>query len=180
MATNESLALPFDSSKPFKANCIPYKYLTFTSEAKNKNRLMIQQKFNIHEECSICLESMKHKSVMYTPCSHRFHSKCMFILFENCQSSNYKCPLCRHNLLSSIIKLNSSKITQVIALYMREFNVVDAIANTVGANAVGANAVGANAVGANAVGANAVGTNINNLLYVEGYDDDDDISILIE
>ena len=105
--------LKFDSTKPFNPKAVSYKYMMFTHHAKKKNRLMIQQNFDIEEECPICLESMINKPVMYTPCKHRFHTKCMFTMMGGLQVSNHSCPLCRYDLLTAIMKLYSSNLMRV-------------------------------------------------------------------
>ena len=96
---------PFDSSKPFDPKSVSYKHLTFTAVAKKRNRLMLQQNFDIEEECAICLTSMLNKPVLYTPCKHRFHSRCMFALLGGPHLSRSKCPLCRFDLTPAIMKL---------------------------------------------------------------------------
>jgi len=163
----------FDSTKPFNSKAVSYKYMSFTYHAKKKNRLMIQQNFDIEEECPICLESMINKPVMYTPCKHRFHTKCMFTMMGGLQVSNHSCPLCRHDLLTAIMKLNSSNLYYYI--------VIDVPANIVApANAVApANIVApANAVAP----ANIVAPAPDEIISLfdsisEGeYDDDDDES----
>ena len=73
----------------------------FAESAKNRNRLIIQQKYNDDTECPICMESMLHKSVLHTPCKHVFHITCLFKVFEY-GLMNYKCPLCRHDFVPAL------------------------------------------------------------------------------
>jgi len=110
---NANAILKFDPSIPFNPKSVSYKYMTFTYHAKNKNRLMIQQNFDIEEECPICLENMINTPVVYTPCKHRFHAKCMFTLLGSEHLSKYKCPLCRHDLMTAIMKLYTSNLLRV-------------------------------------------------------------------
>jgi len=119
----------FDFSKPFNSKAVSYKYMSFNYHAKKKNRLMIQQNFDMEEECPICLESMINKPVMYTPCKHRFHTKCMFTMMGGLQVSNHSCPLCRHDLLTAIMKLNSSNLYYYIVVDLPANAVANAVAN---------------------------------------------------
>ena len=79
-------------------NC---KLSKFDEFAKNRNRLIIQQKYNHDTECPICMDSMLHRSVLHTPCKHVFHINCLFKVFQY-GMMNYKCPLCRHDFVSSL------------------------------------------------------------------------------
>jgi hypothetical protein len=142
--------MPFNPCKPFNPKSISYKYMTFTAHAKRKNRLMLQQKFDIEEECPICLESMNDKPVIYTPCKHRFHAKCMFTLLGGEHLSKYKCSLCRFDLTSAIMKLYGDDMRLGLLMIF----LVGAPRNEVVANEVAANEVAANEVAANEVLAN--------------------------
>ena len=107
MATPNENTILFNPSKPFDPSTVYYKPLIYTKAAAEKNRLIIQQNYKFKEDdtCPICIDSMFGKSVIYTPCKHKFHSKCFFMLLASGGDSKYKCPLCRHNLLFALFKL---------------------------------------------------------------------------
>jgi hypothetical protein len=165
MATPDASKL-FDASKPFNPKTVSHKFITFTAAAKRHNRMILQQNYDVEENCPICLDSMLDKPVIYTPCKHRFHSKCMFALLSSQHLSKYNCPMCRHDLWLAVRKIYSSPIVLVSIITIieeeddeeeveNEETGNEATDNEVGANEVGANEVGANAVAANEVGANA-------------------------
>jgi hypothetical protein len=67
------------------------------------NRIIIQSRYDKCEDCSICLESLLNKKISYLPCKHVFHSSCL----NHCFSSKlYNCPLCRHDLIEPLNKIN--------------------------------------------------------------------------
>jgi hypothetical protein len=96
-------AAAFDPSKPFDPSAINYKSLTYSKVAFQKNRLIIQRKYKCEndETCPICIDGMLGKSVIYTPCKHKFHTNCFYTMLA--VSANHTCPLCRRDLLSSLI-----------------------------------------------------------------------------
>jgi len=49
---------------------------------------------------------MNNKSIIYTPCKHKFHYKCFFDMLSVGHFTSSKCPLCRHDLLFALIKLH--------------------------------------------------------------------------
>jgi hypothetical protein len=106
---NENTIL-FNPSVPFDPSTVYYKPLIYTKAAAAKNRLIIQQNYKFKEDdiCPICIDSMWGKSVIYTPCKHKFHSKCFFMLLSSGGDSKYKCPLCRHELMFALLKLYGS------------------------------------------------------------------------
>lgn len=83
------------------------KQRVFAEAAKNYNRFIIQRNYNEHDSnCPICIDSMFHRTVLHTPCKHIFHLTCLFTLFQCGENiNNYKCPLCRNNLINAIISL---------------------------------------------------------------------------
>lgn len=49
---------------------------------------------NEEEECSICLEHLKSKNIIYlSGCKHKFHISCIKEWFKNFDAP--ECPLCR-------------------------------------------------------------------------------------
>lgn len=69
------------------------------------NRIIAQQKYNIDEQCSICLCSMLNKSVIHIPCGHIFHNNCINTVFTSNCLTKYNCPLCRFDIYSALRKL---------------------------------------------------------------------------
>jgi len=67
------------------------------------NRIIIQSRYDKCEDCSICLESLLNKKISYLPCKHVFHSSCLNHCFSN---KLYNCPLCRHDLIEPLNKIN--------------------------------------------------------------------------
>lgn len=90
---------------PFDPSTINVKAIAYSYAASKKNRLIIQRNYNCtqDETCPICIEGMSGKSVIYTPCKHRFHTTCLYTMISISIYGNYKCPLCRHDLLKSLI-----------------------------------------------------------------------------
>ena len=37
-----------------------------------------------------------------TECEHQYHHKCLLEYIEQCNKSNYNCPMCRHQINCSI------------------------------------------------------------------------------
>jgi hypothetical protein len=70
--------------------------------AKNKQRIIIKSKFTENENCSICLSSMYHTTILITPCGHLFHHHCLNMVFTSETSLRYHCPLCRTNVYHAI------------------------------------------------------------------------------
>ena len=67
--------------------------MSFTYHSKKKKRLMIQQNFDIEEECPICLEQLhKGEYQKVLDCKHCFHKKCIDRWFKK---DNDFCPMCR-------------------------------------------------------------------------------------
>ena len=66
------------------------------------DRLILQIKCKIPDDCAICLDTLVNKNVIYLPCKHYFHSNCIKRTFVE---KIYTCPLCRHNLMNSLQKI---------------------------------------------------------------------------
>ena len=66
--------------------------------AYNKQRIIICRKWDKDEDCPICFESLKNKTIKITPCKHKFHLQC-FEKWANSNSNyNWSCPCCRKEL----------------------------------------------------------------------------------
>lgn len=73
----------------------------FAKKPKNANPNIIDNNANyILIECAICIQSIIHQEVSYTPCGHLFCSTCIQNAVTQCE----KCPLC-----NSPIKLGQVK-----------------------------------------------------------------------
>lgn len=69
------------------------------------NRVIVQNKYNSDEECSICLNSMLNKTVLHIPCGHNFHNNCINTVFKSNCLTKYNCPLCRFDIYYALRKL---------------------------------------------------------------------------
>jgi len=74
------------------------------------NRVIVQQKYNKDELCSICLSSMLKQSVLHIPCGHIFHNNCLTSVFKSNCLTKYNCPLCRYDIYSALQKLGFSPL----------------------------------------------------------------------
>lgn len=169
--TNATIVNTFDPSKPFNPKSVPYKHITFTAAAKKRNRLIIQKNFEFEEECTICLASMLNKSVIYTPCKHRYHSTCIFAMMAGPHQSRHKCPLCRFDMSTAIMKLHDDDVR--VVLLMTFLIPVSQRSEVVG-NEVVTNEVVTNEVVTNEVVTNEVVSNEPISLFDEETEVDDD------
>lgn len=71
--------------------------------ASKHQRIILQKKCTIKDDCAICIDSLLAKPVMYLPCKHFFHQSCLNQAFEK---KLYTCPLCRYDLVEALIKIN--------------------------------------------------------------------------
>jgi len=81
-----------------------FKHDTFKHDicAEKHKRLILQKKCkNKDNDCSICLTSLFMRSVIYLPCKHVFHQRC---LNQAVEAKLYTCPLCRYDLLDPLLK----------------------------------------------------------------------------
>jgi len=74
------------------------------------DRMILQSKCNVEDDCSVCLESLLNKKVIYLPCKHYFHSACLNMMIE---AKTYTCPLCRYNLINSLHQIGHNFYTNV-------------------------------------------------------------------
>ena len=86
--------------------------------AKEKKRIILKKTYyappydNDYHDCPICLLTLVNKNVLFTPCGHIFHTKCIKTMFNtnDPESSSYSitkynCPLCRFNMCNSLKKI---------------------------------------------------------------------------
>jgi hypothetical protein len=76
---------------------------TASGIASKYERIILQNKCPMEEECSICLDSLYMKQIAYMPCKHAFHQKCIQYSFTK---KLYSCPLCRYDLIEALKKTN--------------------------------------------------------------------------
>jgi hypothetical protein len=74
------------------------------------DRMILQSKCNVEDDCSVCLESLLNKKVIYLPCKHYFHSACLNMMIK---AKTYTCPLCRYNLINSLHQIGHNFYTNV-------------------------------------------------------------------
>jgi len=102
-----SSSLDLDLSKPFDAIEASCKPTIYANIAAKRNRIILQKKYKCKEDesCPICIDGMRDRSIIYTPCKHKFHSKCFYMMLSVGQMNSYSCPLCRCDLLFALLKL---------------------------------------------------------------------------
>ena len=76
---------------------------SIAENASKYQRIILKKKCTIKDDCSICIDSLLAKPVMYLPCKHFFHQSCLNQAFEK---KLYTCPLCRYDLVEALIKIN--------------------------------------------------------------------------
>ena len=74
------------------------------------DRMILQSKCKVEDDCSVCLESLLNKKVIYLPCKHYFHSACLNMMIK---AKTYTCPLCRYNLINSLHQIGHNFYTNV-------------------------------------------------------------------
>ena len=74
------------------------------------DRMILQSKCNVEDDCSVCLESLLNKNAIYLPCKHYFHSACLNMMIK---AKTYTCPLCRYNLINSLHQIGHNFYTDV-------------------------------------------------------------------
>ena len=84
------------------------KFESFQNISKSTNRLILQliRKKRHDMSCSICLESIS-KKVFHLPCGHVLHQNCLSNIITSFRGHYwYKCPVCRTNIIDSIMKIS--------------------------------------------------------------------------
>lgn len=98
--------------------------------AKNKQRIIIKSKCIENENCSICLNSMYHTTILITPCGHLFHHHCLNMVFTSHTALRYNCPLCRTNVYPAIKFLGYANPATALDAFDHALNAaLDAAAN---------------------------------------------------
>ena len=86
--------------------------MDYAQISKNSNRIIIQCEYLKEDDCALCLDSMKGKSVKYIPCKHCFHMRCFNTMIDSKESNWYKCPLCRFDF---------SEALRAIGIYVEDY-----------------------------------------------------------
>ena len=68
--------------------------MNYQNVAQKTKRNIIRARYNKTEDCSICCSDMFDKTVLYTPCGHVFHNKCLKKWLETMKNP-VTCPCCR-------------------------------------------------------------------------------------
>ena len=74
------------------------------------DRMILQSKCKVEDDCSVCLEPLLNKNAIYLPCKHYFHSACLNMMIK---AKTYTCPLCRYNLINSLHQIGHNFYTDV-------------------------------------------------------------------
>ena len=64
-------------------------------------RLIIKNKCQSQDDCSICYEPFNMRQVVHLPCKHFFHNSCFKQTLEH---KSYKCALCRFDITPALEK----------------------------------------------------------------------------
>ena len=70
--------------------------------AKEMNRVILETNSQCDDNCSICLSSLKNKTVAHLPCGHIFHHSCLMKQFKSSHNSATHCAMCRTDFLESM------------------------------------------------------------------------------
>jgi hypothetical protein len=67
------------------------------------------------DRCTICLDAMVPKMILYLPCKHAFHYTCWQHLVEQ---QTYTCPLCRTNFSAflPVVGIETTTVTNTTAV----------------------------------------------------------------
>ena len=65
------------------------------SAAISLKRIILKIKSDERNSCPLCLAPLLNKKVVYLPCGHCFHYKCMENLKNSACKTKHKCPVCR-------------------------------------------------------------------------------------
>jgi len=66
--------------------------------AISMKRIICKTNSKNEDNCSICLDTLKNRTVNYLPCGHVFHSKCLESQFKTLHLSSLNCCMCRDDL----------------------------------------------------------------------------------
>lgn len=91
---------------------IDFKFESYSELSKSSNRLILQliRKKKKNMSCSICLEPIS-KKIFHLPCGHVLHQDCLLNIISTFRGHYwYKCPVCRRNIINSIMKISSYRL----------------------------------------------------------------------
>jgi len=101
-------------------------------EARLKKRIIIERKFRGYDKCAICLVEMHGKMISYTPCSHKFHTRCLRTQLTMQYYLVRSCAVCRRNLTDASVNIIKPPTYDEIMIISRQL-VNEAIINAVNA-----------------------------------------------
>ena len=94
-------------------------FLEYKKIAKDTERIIVQTRYHLHEDCPLCLDDMFDKKVKYLPCGHAFCGTCLQNQVDSKCPSKYKCASCRRGFVSCIIRQNEARENRQSILGMR-------------------------------------------------------------
>lgn len=94
-------------------------FLEYKKIAKDTERIIVQTRYHLHEDCPLCLDDMFDKKVKYLPCGHAFCLTCLQKQVNSKCPSKYKCASCRRGFVSCIIRQNEARENMQSILGMR-------------------------------------------------------------
>lgn len=94
-------------------------FLDYKKIAKDTERIIVQTRYHLHEDCPLCLDDMFDKKVKYLPCGHAFCATCLQKQVDSKCPSKYKCASCRRGFASCLIRQNEARENMQSILGMR-------------------------------------------------------------
>ena len=94
-------------------------FLNYRKTAKDTERIIVQTRYHLHEDCPLCLDDMFDKKVKYLPCGHAFCATCLQKQVDSKCPSKYKCASCRRGFVSCLIRQNEARENMQSILGMR-------------------------------------------------------------
>ena len=94
-------------------------FLNYKKVAKDTDRIIVQTRYHLHEDCPLCLDDMFDKKVKYLPCGHVFCATCFQNQVDSNCPSKYKCASCRRGFVSCLIRQNEARENMQSILGMR-------------------------------------------------------------
>ena len=94
-------------------------FLDYKKIAKDTERIIVQTRYHLHEDCPLCLDDMFDKKVKYLPCGHAFCATCLQKQVDSKCPSKYKCASCRRGFVSCLIRQNEARENMQSILGMR-------------------------------------------------------------
>ena len=99
--------------------------------AKEMKRVILEINSQCDDNCSVCLSSLKNKTVAHLPCGHTFHHTCLMKQFKSSHNSATRCAVCRTDFLESMpekAKTWKKNVNSYILLF-RQYQAAHLMAN---------------------------------------------------